>query len=127
MRGTARTSTTAGSPGRRTGPVERHPVVKAHSLFTGGVRAVVETAYHSIEYPELRKKSGAGGVDKFEAHGVSVEATKATYGTHADVVRTDIHETDDLSVSDYNDRRVHNNYSFKEPGPPVHFGGQEPA
>jgi len=43
----------------------------------------------------------------------------ARYGGHFEVVRRDVHETDDLRVLDFNGDRAFRLFRFSELGPPI--------
>jgi hypothetical protein len=94
--------------------------MKAYFLFTANGPLVILTSYESIKAPELLKRLHSKGIDKFIAHEVPVELTKARYRTHFDVVCEDLHETDDLRVLDYSGDRAYSNFSFKELGSPIY-------
>ncbi|UCG83569.1 MAG: hypothetical protein JSW38_01760 [Dehalococcoidia bacterium] len=94
--------------------------MKAYFLFTASGPVVILTSYNSIRHPELLEQLQAKGFDKFVAHEVSIEDTKARYGGHFDVVCTDLHESDHLRVLDYNGQRAYKNFRFNELGPPIY-------
>jgi len=94
--------------------------MKAYFLFTASGPLVILTSYDSIENPELLHRLHAKGIDKFIAHEVSVESAREKYGMHFDVVRQNIHETDDLRVLDYSGERAFKNFSFNELGSPIY-------
>ena len=94
--------------------------MKVYFLFTASGPVVILTSYDFVEHPELINKLRAKGFEKFVAYEVSLEDTKAKYGGHFNVVRNDLHETDDLRVLDYNGQRAFINYSFKELGTPIY-------
>jgi len=95
--------------------------MKAYFLFTASGPVVILTSHDSIEHPELLVKLQAKGFDKFVAHELSIEDTKARYGGHFDVVCNDLHESDHLRVLDYNGQRIYKNFSFNELGCPFYY------
>jgi hypothetical protein len=97
--------------------------MKAYFLFTASAPIVILTSYNTINAPELLKRMTAKGIAKFIAHEVSVDAARAKYGKHFDVVCGDLHETDDLRVLDYS--RAFDNWSFNELGPPIYHAPED--
>jgi len=93
--------------------------MKAYFLFTGTGPVVILTTYNSVEHTEVLKKLESKGIEKFIAHEVPVESTKAKYGAHFDIVCNDLHESDDLRVLDYSGERAFKKFSFKELGTPI--------
>ena len=88
--------------------------MKAYFLFTSGGPLVILTSYKSIEHPDLLKRLKAKGIGKFVAFEVSIESVKSKYGDHFDVVKEDLHQTDDLRVLDYNGERAFKKFKFNE-------------
>jgi hypothetical protein len=95
--------------------------MKAYFMFTSAGPLVVLTSYDSIINPELLKKLTSKGICKFIAHEVSVEAAKAKYGMHFDVIMEDLRQTDDFRILDYSGERAFKNFQLKELGPPIYF------
>jgi len=94
--------------------------MKAYFLFTGTGPVVILTTYKSVEHAEVLKKLESKGIAKFIAYEVPIESIKAKYGSHFDVVRNDLHESDDLRVLDYSGERAFKKFSFKELGTPIY-------
>ena len=94
--------------------------MQSYFLFTGTGPIVILTSYNSVEHPDIVKKLESKGIAKFIAYEVPLESTKSKYGTHFDVVRNDLHESDDLRVLDYSGERAFKNFSFKELSNPTY-------
>lgn len=90
-------------------------------LHTGGGPLVVLTSYPSATDPTLLARLHARGIYKFIAHEIPLEMARQRYGTHFDVVCTDLHETDDLRVLDYDGQRAFRLFRFSELGPPAFY------
>jgi hypothetical protein len=113
-----------GKPDNRQGEETTPPKetrIKAFFLFTGAGPMVLLTSFDSIDRPELLKKLRSEGCSKFIAHEIPVEAAKARYGTHFDIVCQNLNETDDLRILDRKSGRAIKLFSFKEFGPPVYY------
>ena len=98
--------------------------MKSYFLFTASGPLVILTSYDSIEHPELVKRLNSKGITKFVANEVSVEAARAKYGMHFDIVCQDLYESDDLRILDYSGERAFRNFSFKELGPPIYYDSE---
>jgi hypothetical protein len=68
--------------------------------------------------PEEMK--GAKGIDKFIAYEIPVEVAAARYGGHFEVVRRDVHDTDDFRVLDFNGNRAFRLFRFFRTRSPDH-------
>jgi hypothetical protein len=101
--------------------IMKEATMKAYFLYTSSGPLVILTSYDSVEARELLERLAAKGITKFVAHEVSVDAAKAKYGTHFDVVCQDLHESDDLRVLDYSGERAFKSFSFKELGTPIYY------
>ena len=95
--------------------------MKAYFLFTAMGPVVVLTSYDSVTGSEVLNRLASKGITKFIAHEVPLESTQSKYGHHFDVVRGDLHETDDLRVLDYNGQRAFAKFHFSELSDPVYY------
>ena len=94
--------------------------MKAYILFPGSGPLVVLTSHEGIMDPVLLKKLKSKGINKFIAFEIPMEAAKAKYGGHFDVVLENLAETDDLRVLDFDGPRAFRLFSFKELGAPIY-------
>jgi len=92
--------------------------MKAFMVFTGSGPLVILTSHGSITAPSLIEKFAAKGIDKFIAHEIPIDLARERYGGHFDVVRKDLHETDDLRILDYNGERAFRLFRLSELGAP---------
>jgi hypothetical protein len=90
--------------------------MKAGIIFSGTGPILVLTTYSSFEDRKFIEKLAAKGIRKFIAYEVPVDQVKAKYGQHFDVVMTDVKQTDDLRVLDFDGHRVFYNFSLHELG-----------
>ena len=95
--------------------------LKAYYLFTVSGPLVILTSYESIDNPECLKVLRSKGFSKFIAHEISLDAVKARYGNHFEVVCNDPREEDTLRILDDKSERAIKLFSFKEFGPPVYY------
>lgn len=95
--------------------------MKTIMLLTGGGPLVILTSFHSVTEPGLLTKLESKGIDKFTAHEIPLDLSRARYGAHFTRVQRDLNETDDLRVLDYNGNRAFKLFSFDELGPPIPY------
>lgn len=99
--------------------------MKAFILFTGSSPLVILTSHASLTDPAFLKKLTAKGISKFIAHEIPIEKARERYGGHFKVVLTDLHETDDLRVLDYNGHRAFQLFGLDELGPAIRYESKE--
>ena len=99
--------------------------MKIGLLFTGNGPLVIITSHESFMAPTLLAKLEAKGINKFIAYEIPVELAKQRYGGHFSVVCSDLHETDDLRILDYNGSRAFNLFHFDEFSNPLMYEGKE--
>ena len=95
--------------------------MKAALIMTGSGPIVILTSHASLTDPILLGKLKAKGIDKFIAYEVPIELAEARYGGHFQVVRRDVHETDDLRVLDFNGDRAFRLFRLSELGAPIMY------
>ena len=94
--------------------------MRAYIMFTGSGPLVILTSYESITAEALARRLGAKGIDKYVAFPLPLDLVKERYGHHYRVVISDLHETDDLRVLDYNGHHAFRAFSYREYGEPVY-------
>ena len=94
--------------------------MKAFMLITGSGPLVILTTYGEVTDPVLLEKLAAKGIEKFIAFEVPVDEARERYGQHFDVVRSDVRESDDLRVLDYNGERAFKLFRLSELGRPIY-------
>ena len=87
--------------------------MKAGLLITGSGTLIYLTSHKKFMDDAL--------IEKFIAYEVPLEEAKKRYGRHFDVVKTDLKETDDLRILDYEGCRAFRMFSFKELGEPMMY------
>ncbi len=93
--------------------------MKTVMLFTGSGPVVILTSHDSVTDPALLEKLKAKGIERFFAYDLPLDVAKERYGGHFQTVLSDLHETDDLRVLDYNGERAFALFRLDELGPPV--------
>lgn len=88
--------------------------MKTFMLMAGSGPIVILTSYESPKTPELLQKLAAKGINKFIAYEIPLELAKQRYGGHFSVVESDLHESDDLRVLDYDGSRAFSLFRFSE-------------
>jgi hypothetical protein len=94
-------------------------VMKAIMLITGSGPIVILTSYDTVTDPALLAKLKAKGIERFLAYDLPLDLAKERYGGHFQTVLSDLHETDDLRVLDYNGERAFALFRLDELGPQV--------
>lgn len=95
--------------------------MKSIMLLTGGGPLVILTSFDSVTEPGLLIKLESKGIDKFTAHEIPLDLSRARYGARFRRVENDLNETDDLRILDYNGDRAFKLFSFDELGPPIPY------
>ena len=95
--------------------------MKAGIFFTGTGPILLLTTYGALDDPSLIEKLSAKGIKKFIAYEVAEDLVKEKYGLQFRTIMSDLHQTDDLRVLDYDGHHVFYNFSFNELGEPVFY------
>ena len=95
--------------------------MKTAMLFTGSGPIVILTSHDSVTDPILLEKLQAKGIERFVAYEIPLDLAMKRYGGHFGTVVTDLHETDDLRVLDYNGERAFALFRLDELGSPVFY------
>ena len=98
--------------------------MKTIMLLTGGGALVILTSYQSATDRGLREKLKNKGIEKFVSFEIPLDLARERYGARFSVIESDLHESDDLRVLDYNADRAFRLFRFDELGPPVVFEPQ---
>ena len=101
--------------------------MKATMLVTGSGPVVILTSYDAVTEPRLLQKLKAKGIERFIAYDVPLDLAKKRYGGHFHAVLSDLRETDDLRVLDYNGERAFALFRLDELGPQVIYDPQPKA
>ena len=95
--------------------------MKAGILFTGSVPILVLTSYDSLLEKNLVEKIRAKGIKKYIAYEVPVNVVREKYGSHYDIVMSDLKQQDDLRVMDYDGHHILDCFSIKALGTPFYY------
>ena len=98
--------------------------MKAMMLISGSGPMVILTSFESATDAALIELLAAKGITKFMAYEVPLELARERYGGHFQTVTSNLHETDDLRVLDYNGNRAFELFRFNELGPQVIYEPQ---
>jgi hypothetical protein len=94
-------------------------------LFPGSGPLVILTSYKSATDPKFLEKLAHKGIQKFIAYEIPLDLAKERYGGHYNAVVTDLRETDDLRVLDYDGQRAFRLFRLSELGEPVMYEGTD--
>jgi hypothetical protein len=104
---------------REFSPTAKERPMKSHLLLTASGPLLILTSHESLHDPNLLEKLKHKGIGKFVAFEVPVSLARERYGGHFQAVESDLHETDDLRVLDFNGQRVFQLFRFDELGAPI--------
>ncbi len=94
--------------------------MKAGIFFTGTGPILLLTSYESLNDLNLVEKLSAKGIKKYIAFEVSEQKVRDRYGNKYSLVMSDLSQTDDLRVLDYDGHHVFYNFSLIELGDPIY-------
>ena len=94
--------------------------MKAGIFFTGTGPILILTSYESLDDPKLVEKLALKGIKKYIAYEIQEDLVKQKYGKHFHVILSDLKQTDDLRVLDYDGHHVFYNFSLDEMGKPIY-------
>lgn len=100
--------------------------MKAGILFTGSGPILILTTFEAFNDPKLIDKLMAKRIKKYIAYEVSEELVKDKYGMHFNVIMSDLKQTDDLRILDYDGHHIFKNFSLKDLASPVVFEANKP-
>ena len=93
--------------------------MKSLLLLTASGPLLILTSHEYLHDPKLLEKLKHKGIGKFVAFEVPVSLARQRYGGHFQAVESNLHETDDLRVLDFNGQRVFQLFRFDELGAPI--------
>lgn len=93
--------------------------MKSFLLLTAGGPLLILTSHRSLDDTKLLEEVKHRGIGKCVAFEVPLELAKARYGGHFHAVESNLHETDDLRVLDFNGQRIFQLFRFDELGAPI--------
>lgn len=96
--------------------------MRAYLVFTGTGPILVLTTYPDIGDGRLVEKLRQKGIAKFIAYEVPLERVKQLYGVPFGVIASDLEQTEDMRVLDFNGHHIFSNFSLHELGEPLRYG-----
>ncbi|MBI2849459.1 MAG: hypothetical protein HYX80_00265 [Chloroflexi bacterium] len=93
--------------------------MKSFLIYTNAGPVLILSKFDSVKHPELACKLAAYG--KFMAYEIPLESVKASYTPHFEHVLEDHRQTDEFRVLDVDGKRIFNNISFEQLGPPAFY------
>jgi hypothetical protein len=100
-------------------PTAKECPMKSLLLLTASGPLLILTSHESLRDQKLLEVLKHKGIGKFVAFEVPLSLAKERYGGHFQAVESNLHETDDLRVLDFNGQRIFQLFRFDELGPPV--------
>lgn len=91
--------------------------MKAYVIFSSKEPVLIATR-QTIRSKAVLNQLGRVGIRKFISREVPVGLLRSQYGSHFDVIETDVEKGSDLRVLDFNGRRIFEKLPFSEFGPP---------
>ena len=104
---------------REFSPTAKEGPMKSLLLLTASGPLLILTSHDSLHDPKLLEELKHKGIGKFVAFEVPVSLARQRYGGHFQAVESNLHETDDLRVLDFNGQRVFQLFRFDELGAPI--------
>lgn len=80
--------------------------MKSLLLLTAGGPLLILTSHESLQDQKLLEVLRQKGIGKFVAFEVPLSLARERYGGHFHAVESNLHETDDLRLLDFNGQRV---------------------
>jgi hypothetical protein len=93
--------------------------MKSLLLLTASGPLLILTSHQSLRDQKLLEVLRQKGIGKFVGFEVPLSLARARYGGHFQAVESNLHETDDLRVLDFNGQRVFTLFRFEELGSPI--------
>jgi hypothetical protein len=93
--------------------------MKSLLLLTASGPLLILTSHESLRDQRLLEVLKHKGIGKFVGFEVPLSLAKERYGGHFQAVESNLHETDDLRVLDFNGQRIFQLFRFDELGSPI--------
>jgi hypothetical protein len=100
-------------------PTAKEYSMKSLLLLTASGPLLILTSHESLRDQKLLAVLKQKGIGKFVAFEVPLSLAKERYGGHFQAVESNLHETDDLRVLDFNGQRIFQLFRFDELGAPI--------
>jgi len=96
--------------------------MRSYLVFTGTGPILVLTTFPEISDPRLTEKLAHKGIEKFIAYEVPLDHVRRLYGVPFEVIASDLADTEDVRILDFNGHHIFNVFSLKELGEAVRHG-----
>ncbi len=93
--------------------------MKSLLLLTASGPLLILTSHESLNDQKLLEVLRHKGIGKFVAFDVPLSLARQRYGGHFQSVESNLHETDDLRILDFNGQRIFQLFHFDELGSPI--------
>src|SRR5438477_5079276 len=100
-------------------PTAKECPMKSLLLLTASGPLLILTSHESLRDQKLLEVLKQKSIGKFVAFEVPLSLAKQRYGGHFQAVESNLHETDDLRILDFNGQRVFQLFRFDELGSPI--------
>ncbi|WP_245284133.1 hypothetical protein [Bradyrhizobium sp. Cp5.3] len=109
---------TADKPLFRATPAAKEDPMKSLLLLTASGPLLILTSHESLHDQKLLEVLRSKGIGKFVAFEVPLSLARTRYGGHFQAVESNLQETDDLRVLDFDGQRIFQLFRFDELGAP---------
>jgi hypothetical protein len=96
--------------------------MRAFIIFSGTGPILILTTFPSLEDESLIEKLRHKGIAKFIAYEVDANRVKEVYGLPYEVIRSDLEDSRDVRVLDFNGHHIFSSFSFAELGSAIKVG-----
>jgi hypothetical protein len=100
-------------------PTAKEYPMKSLLLLTASGPLLILTSHESLRDQQLLEVLKQKVIGKFVAFEVPLSLARERYGGHFHAVESNLHETDDLRILDFNGQRIFQLFRFDELGSPI--------
>lgn len=99
--------------------IAKEAPMKSLLLLTASGPLLILTSHESLQDQKVLEVLRQKGIGKFVAFEVPLSLARERYGGHFHAVESNLHETDDLRILDFNGQRVFQLFRFDELSAPI--------
>jgi len=96
--------------------------MRAYIVFSGTGPILILTTFPSLTDDRLVDKLQHKGIAKFIAYEVPIDEVERIYGVPFDVIASDLTQSEDVRVLDFNGHHIFSSFSFAQLGEPIKIG-----
>ena len=96
--------------------------MRAYIVFSGTGPILILTTFPSLTDDLLVDKLQHKGIAKFIAYEVPIDEVERIYGVPFDVIASDLAQSEDVRVLDFNGHHIFSSFSFAQLGEPIKIG-----